>query len=194
MRKRIQRKKVPKNILSYLSADDFLKKSYISLSALVVSKKESFFIFDKKLKIVKANNLFYKTFNVIPEEVEQTFLYKLKNEEWRNSVFQKALKKLTNQNISLQGLDMSFDITSVDRRIMMVQAERVYTSIIQSKTSPLFILHMQDITSLMAIAQKVANQEAQKQVKKGEKIKELEFKISTLEKELGSVKRVQRKI
>ncbi|MDY7038992.1 MAG: PAS domain-containing protein, partial [Thermodesulfobacteriota bacterium] len=46
------------------------------------SIREPFVVLGADLKVVKANNSFYQTFNVKPEETEGILIYDLGNRQW----------------------------------------------------------------------------------------------------------------
>ena len=49
---------------------------------IIETVREPFLVLDKNLKVVSANDYFYETFNVKPEETDGQFIYDLGNHQW----------------------------------------------------------------------------------------------------------------
>jgi transcriptional regulator with GAF, ATPase, and Fis domain len=107
------------------------------------SIREPLVVLDSDLKVVKANHSFYQTFNVKPDETEGILIYDLGNSQWNIPKLRELLEDILPQNSLFHDFEVEHDFESIGRKIMHLNARRIYR---KSNQTQLILLAIEDVT------------------------------------------------
>jgi formate hydrogenlyase transcriptional activator len=107
------------------------------------SVRESLVVLDSDLKVVKANNSFYQTFNVKPGETEGTLIYDLGNRQWNIPKLRELLEDILPENTVFNDFEVEHNFEAIGNKIMLLNARRIYKKSNQTK---LILLAIEDVT------------------------------------------------
>jgi len=127
---------------------------------------EPVIILYEDLKVALASRSFYQTFEVKPGETEGRFIYDLGNRQWDIPKLRQLLEEILPKTTSFDNFEIEHDFPSIGKRIMLLNACRIY---IEANCTKLIILNIKDITESKEI------EELQK------KMRELEARLNKKE-------------
>jgi chemotaxis protein methyltransferase CheR len=107
------------------------------------SIRESLVVLDPDLKVVKANQAFYHTFNVKPDETEGAVIYDLGNGQWDIPKLRELLEDILPQNTIFNDFEVEHEFEAIGRKIMHLNARRIYHKADQTQ---LILLAIEDVT------------------------------------------------
>jgi len=107
------------------------------------SIREPLMVLDSDLKVVKANHSFYRTFNANPEQTEGMLIYDLGNGQWDIPKLKELLEGILPQNSILNDFEVEHNFETIGRKIMHLNARRIYTEATQTE---LILLAIEDVT------------------------------------------------
>jgi chemotaxis protein methyltransferase CheR len=136
--------------------------------------REPFLILDPDLRIVGANESFYKNFKVTKEETEGKLIYDLGNGQWNIPELKKLLEEILPEKKVFNDFEVSHEFPEIGLRTMLLNAR-------QLDHTKQILLAIEDITLKRAIDIKLANYT--KDLEKGiaSKTEELKARIDELE-------------
>jgi two-component system CheB/CheR fusion protein len=112
--------------------------------AIVETVREPLVVLSKDLRVVTANQAYYKNFAVTPEVIENKYFYDLQNGLWNIPVLRELLADLLAKSSILNDFEVVYEAAGVGRRHLLVNA-RTVTSI--SSEASLILLAIEDVTS-----------------------------------------------
>ncbi|MBW1776400.1 MAG: sigma 54-interacting transcriptional regulator [Deltaproteobacteria bacterium] len=140
--------------------------------------REPLVVLDSDLKVVKANHSFYQTFKVKPEGTEGVLIYDLGSRQWDIPKLRELLEDVLPQNTTFNDFEVEHDFETIGRKIMYLNARRIYT---ESKQTQMILLAIEDVTEreyykrhLEELVEKrtVEISEAREEAEKGKQIAE----------------------
>ncbi len=105
--------------------------------------QESLLVLDQDLRVVSANQTFYKVFGVAPEETQGRLIYELGNQQWDTPDLRKLLEDILPHNSSFESYEVEHEFEHIGRRTMLLNARRIYR---QSQETQMILLAIMDIT------------------------------------------------
>ena len=121
-----------------------MEKSFLEIhKSILGSIREPLILLDSGLKVVTANLSFYRTFNVKPDETEGALIYDLGNRQWDIPDLRKLLEDILPQNTSFNDFEVEHDFETIGRKIMHLNARRIYD---QGNQTQLILLAIEDVT------------------------------------------------
>lgn len=172
------------------------------IDTLVEVAREPFLILDKNLKVVIANNSFYRLFKVTEKQTEKKYVYNLGNKQWNIPKLKKLLENILPKSKVFNDFEVSHTFPKIGKRVVILNARQV-------DSVQLIILAFEDAT-----AKKELEKKAQEYTKKLERdvakrtkdlnnrVKDLEeltqvmvgreLKMSELKKEIARVKKIKK--
>lgn len=154
-----------KNKMKELEIQDSLEYA----KHIINTVREPLIIMDENLKVVSASRSFCQVFKVKPEETEGEFIYDLGNHQWDIPRLREFLEDILPKTTSFDNFEVEHDFPDIGKRVMLLNARRVYLGTNRAK---LILLAIEDITER-------------------KKIKELEAKIKKLEADLEKISKKQ---
>ncbi len=137
--------------------------------------REPFLILNPNLKIIGANESFYKNFQVTKNETENKLIYELGNGQWNIPELKELLETILPAKKVFNDFEVSHEFPSIGLKIMLLNAR-------QLDDTQQILLAIEDITAKRAVEINLANYT--KQLEKGiaEKTEELKIRIDELSK------------
>ena len=165
-------------------------ESWTYIKTVVNTIHEPFLILDKDLRVMAANDSFYKTFQVDEKNTEKKIVYELGNGQWNIPSLKQLLEDILPKNTFFKGFEVVHEFPVIGRKTMILNARQVYfeESFAAKPFPPIILLAMEDITEMVDIARKLADHTNLFEAKVAEKTLEMETKISKLEKEINELK------
>lgn len=105
--------------------------------------QEALLVLDRGLKVVSANQTFYRTFEVTPEETRDRYIYEIGNGQWDIPELRTLLEDILPHDTSFEDFEVEHNFEQIGRRTMLLNARRVYR---QEQETELILLAIQDIT------------------------------------------------
>jgi len=121
-----------------------MPKAFLEIhSSILGSIREPLIVLDSDLKVVTANDAFYHTFDAKPEDTEGLLVYDLGNRQWDIPELRELLEDVLPQNTSLHGFEVEHDFEKIGRKIMHLNARRIYGGGNQTR---MILLAIEDVT------------------------------------------------
>ncbi len=173
---------------------DFVRRvweeSWGYIKTVVDVVREPILILDRDLRVMSANESFYRTFQVEAGETEKEVVYKLGNGQWDIPALRKLLEDILPKNTFFKGFEVIHEFPVIGRKVMILNARRIQRK--ESTTATLFppiiLLAMEDVTDMMAVAETLAGHAKQLGSSFAQRTGELEAQIGKLEKEVTELK------
>ncbi len=172
------------------SNTDFINKlweeSWTYIKTVVDIVREPILILDKDLRVMSANESFYRIFQVDLKDTEGRVVYELGNGQWNIPALRKLLEDILPKNTFFKGFEVAHEFPSVGKKIMILNARQIYP---QKGTSldlfpAIILLAMEDVTEIMFVAETLAGHANQREAQFTAKTHKLEARIVNLEKEI----------
>ena len=110
---------------------------------IVATIRQPLLVLDASLKIVQANNSFYKLFSVRPQETEGKLIFEIGDNQWDFPKLRKLLQEILPGNTSFDDLEFEHEFPKIGRRTMILNARRIHDG--ESKMHKI-LLAIEDIT------------------------------------------------
>ncbi len=123
---------------------------------IIATLREPLLVLDDSLKIVVANNSFYKKFSVKPQETEGRPIFEIGDNQWDIPKLRELLQELLPTNTSFSDFEVEHDFPKIGRRTMILNARRIHDG--GPKTHRI-LLAIEDITERKRIEQEKASSE-----------------------------------
>jgi two-component system CheB/CheR fusion protein len=94
-------------------------------ASIVETMREPLLVLDDQLRVVSANQSFYRTFQVTPREVEQQLLYHLCNGAWNLLDLRHLLEEILPKNNSFQDFVVDQTFPHIGRRVLALNGRRL---------------------------------------------------------------------
>ncbi|MFA6445855.1 MAG: PAS domain-containing protein [Candidatus Paceibacterota bacterium] len=185
-------KKTSQNIKSV--ASDFFEhsweKSWIYIKTVVDVVREPILILDKNLRVMAANDSFYRMFQVEQKDTENRIVYELGNGQWNIPALRKLLEDILPKNTFFKGFEVLHEFPFIGRKIMILNARQIHfkEDTALEKFPPIIFLAMEDVTEMMVIAETLANHAKKVEARLTERTQKLEVHIGRLEREIIGLK------
>jgi PAS domain S-box-containing protein len=95
------------------------------------------------LTVALANRSFYQIFKVKPEDTEKQHIYDLGNRQWDIPKLRELLEDILPETTSFDNFEVEHDFLDIGKRIMLLNACRIY---LEANRTKLIILTIEDIT------------------------------------------------
>jgi PAS domain-containing protein len=177
--------------LNSLSSDfvgRFWDESWTYIKTVVDIVREPVLILDKNLRVLAANEPFYRTFQVEEKDTEKKIVYELGNGQWDIPALRKLLEDILPKNTFFKGFEVIHDFPLIGRKVMILNARQIHFKEDVS-SQPIILLAIEDITEIMGVADMLAIHTTQFEGQMAERTKKLEIEIKKLEKEITEIKK-----
>ncbi|MFH0875465.1 MAG: ATP-binding protein [archaeon] len=108
---------------------------------IVNSFRESFLVLDSDMRILYANDSFYKTFKVNTKETENKRIYDLGNKQWDIPKLKELLEHILPQKTTIEGFEVMHNFPVIGKKTMLINAREIIDG-----TNKKVLLVIEDIT------------------------------------------------
>src|SRR5580704_14177426 len=120
--------KIEGAVLSFQDIDSLkrtLEQTRGFAEALIENARESILVLDEGLRVTLANPVFYRTFQVSPEETKGRLIYDLGNRQWDIPKLRELLHEITAHNTRIDGFEVRHKFQHLGLRHMILNARRI---------------------------------------------------------------------
>ncbi|MBU1086723.1 MAG: PAS domain-containing protein [Candidatus Omnitrophica bacterium] len=110
---------------------------------IVNTVREPLVVLDADLRVVGASRSFYRVFKVDAKATEGQLIYDLGNRQWDIPTLRKLLEEILPKHTQFNDYEVEHDFQSIGKRIMLLNARRIYQEMTNIK---LILLAIEDIT------------------------------------------------
>ena len=146
-------------------------------NAVVDTVREPLIVLNTGLRVISANESFYKTFKVSKKETENHLIYRLGNNQWDIPKLRKLLEEILPKKKVFDNFEVEHEFLGIGKKTMLLNAREIdHLSII--------LLAIEDITEQknaqkkLEIFHEVAVGRELKMIELKKRIKELENKLN----------------
>ncbi len=107
------------------------------------SVREPLVVLDSDLKVLKANDSFYRTFKILKKETEGQLIYDLGNRQWDIPRLRELLEHILPQNSAFSDYEVEHNFDVIGPKILHLNARRVYR---EFNGTRLILLAIEDVT------------------------------------------------
>jgi len=132
------------NDLTSIDPDD----SHKLAQAIVDTIREPLLVLDKDLRVVTANRSFYRKFRMRRQEVQGLPVYALGEGQWNIPELRSLLADIAPQHAVLDAFEVEQDFAVIGRRIMLLNARKVFY---EDNAHTTILLAIEDITERRAM-------------------------------------------
>ncbi|TSC81977.1 MAG: chemotaxis protein methyltransferase CheR [Parcubacteria group bacterium Gr01-1014_20] len=174
---------------------DFFKRlweeSWTYIKTVVDVVREPILILDKDLRVMAANEAFYREFQVEAKDTEKKIVYDLGNGQWNILALKKLLEDILPLNTFFKGFEVTHDFPFIGRKVMILNARQIHSQDKPASESfpPIILLAMEDVTEMMDVAKTLADHTSLFETRLTEKTQNLEVHIGRLEEEINELKK-----
>lgn len=166
------------------------EKSWVYIKTVVDVVREPILILDKDLRVMTANESFYRTFQVESKDTEKKIVYKLGNGQWDIPALRKLLEDILPKNTFFKGFEVDHEFPFIGRKVMILNAREIHFKEDTSSKDfpPIILLAIEDVTDMMAVAETLASHTKHTTARFMEQTRGLEVQVKKLEKEIREFK------
>jgi len=171
------------------------EKSWTYIKTVVDIVREPILILDKDLRVMAANESFYRTFQVEHTDTEKKIVYALGNGQWNIPALKKLLEDILPKNSFFKGFEVTHEFPVIGKKVMILNARQIHfkEDSTSEKFPPIILLAMEDITDMMVVAETLADHANKLETKVLAKTHKLETYIHKLEIEINQLKKSLKK-
>ena len=137
--------KIEGAVLSFQDIDSLkrtLDQTRTFAEALIENARESVLVLDEGLRVVLANPVFYKTFQVSSGETKGQLIYELGNAQWDIPKLRDLFSQITTHNTRIDGFEVRHKFQHLGLRHMILNARRI-----EAQGGPqMILLSIEDVT------------------------------------------------
>ncbi|MEX0802969.1 MAG: chemotaxis protein CheB, partial [Candidatus Binatia bacterium] len=125
------------------SAQEMLREARDYAESIIETVRDPLLVLDKDLRVVSANQSFYRSFQARPADTEGRFIYEIGNRQLDIAELRKLLEEMIPQKTAIEDFEVRHDFESIGRRIMLLNAWRVLSD---GQETELILLAIEDVT------------------------------------------------
>ena len=143
--------------------EDLLEKiwneSWTYIKTVVNVVREPILILDENLRVMAANDSFYRTFQVESKDTEKKNVYELGNGQWNIPALRKLLEDILPKNTFFKGFEVSHQFPFIGQKVMILNAREIHfkDDDVSEIFPPIILLAMEDddIETVLATAKNI---------------------------------------
>lgn len=174
--------------------DRLWEESWTYIKTVVDIVREPVLVLDKDLRIMVANDAFYRTFQVEKKATEGKVVYELGNGQWNIPALRKLLEDILPKNTFFKGFEVIHEFPVIGRKVMILNARQIHSRLAEDEASSelfpsIILLAMEDVTEMMVVAETLAGHASQSDTHAPGRTEKLEAHIERLEQEIEELKK-----
>jgi len=186
-----------KQVIETVGADFFdrlWEESWTYIKTVVDIVREPVLVLDKDLRVMVANDSFYRTFQVEKQDTENKVVYELGDGQWDIPALRQLLEDILPKNTFFKGFEVIHEFPAIGRKVMILNARQVHSRAAEDGASSelfpaIILLAMEDVTEMMVVAETLAGHANQSEANFAERTGKLEAHIGRLEGEINELKK-----
>jgi chemotaxis methyl-accepting protein methylase len=123
--------------------NEVVKEALRYAENIVNTVREPLVVLDAGLRVISANQSFYQTFQVTPEETEKNPLYELGEQQWNIPELRRLLEDMLPKNNQINDYKIEHEFPKIGCRVMLLNARRIMR---EGTGTQMILLAMEDIT------------------------------------------------
>jgi len=124
--------------------EEVIQISNVFNNAIVETVREPLMVLDNDLRVKRANQAFYKTFQASPEETVNRRIYELGNRQWNIPKLRELLEEILPKNTQFLDFEVEHDFPTIGRRKMLLNARQIRR---EGQEPEMILLALEDITN-----------------------------------------------
>lgn len=120
--------------------------------AIVDTVRDPLLVLDHDLRIIAASRAFLQTFHLSDQDVRGRMIYEIDDGQWTIPELRTILEKIAKDHATIEGYEVDRDFPRVGRRIMLLNARKVFYEKGSHTTT---LLAFEDVTHRRGIEEKV---------------------------------------
>ena len=113
------------DITKMKKAEQFVDAARSLAASIVETVREPLLVLDDQLRVVSANQSFYRTFQTTPREVEQQLLYHLGSGAWNEPNLRHLLEEILPKSTSFKDFIVDRTFPQIGRRVLALNGRRL---------------------------------------------------------------------
>lgn len=166
---------------------DFFTKSWehswTYIKTVVDVVREPMVILGSDFYVLAANDPFYETFQVTPQETIGNLLFELGNGQWKIPTLQKFLQDILPKQTFFKGFQVAHDFPSIGRKVIIINGRQLHFKD-DAGFQEIILLAMEDVTEMIAVAERMADHVNTSQTRLAGRSSKMEIDIGNLQAEL----------
>jgi len=102
------------------------EQSWTYIKTVVDVVREPILILDNKLRVMAANESFYRTFQVSAKDTEERIIYELGNGQWNIPGLRKLLEDILPKNSFFKEFEVTHIFPVIGRKVMILNARQIH--------------------------------------------------------------------
>jgi diguanylate cyclase (GGDEF)-like protein/PAS domain S-box-containing protein len=123
---------------------------------IVDTLREPLLVLDASLRIIWANNSFYKLTSAKPQETDGKFIFEICNNQWDIPKLRELLQKIISRNAIFSNFEVEHDFPQIGQRTMVLNARRIHD---EGSETHRILLAIEDITERKRMEQEKTSSE-----------------------------------
>jgi chemotaxis protein methyltransferase CheR len=120
--------------------------------AIVDTVRDPLLVLDHDLRIVAASRAFYQTFQLVDQDIRGHLIYEIDDGQWNIPELRTILETIAKDHATVEGYEVNRDFPRVGRRIMLLNARKVFY---EAGTHTTTLVAFEDITDRRAVDQQM---------------------------------------
>ena len=120
--------------------------------AIIDTVRDPLLVLDHELRIVAASRAFFQTFHLTDEYVRDRLIYEIDDGQWNIPELRTILETIAKDHVTVEGYQVDRDFPRVGRRIMLLNARKVFYA---EGGQPTTLLAFEDVTQRRAVEETV---------------------------------------
>jgi chemotaxis protein methyltransferase CheR len=120
--------------------------------AIVDTVRNPLVVLDQDLRVIAASRSFYKTFQLVRDDVRGQLLYEIDGGQWDIPELRDLLGTISNGQATIEGYEVDRKFPAIGQRIMLLNARKVFY---EKGAHSTVLLEFEDITGRRAIERQV---------------------------------------
>jgi len=129
--------------------EQIAKEAFEYAEKIVDTVREPLIVLDANLKVISANDSFYRTFKVDPKKTQGRFIYDLGNRQWNIPKLRQLLENILPKKNTFENFEIEHDFETIGKKTMILNARRL-------DTVQMILIAIEDITERKRLENEVS--------------------------------------